>query len=335
LAPAKEIDWMARLSTETGCPMTYVVVQVSAKPDLWREQLALTRTYRARGARVTPQIGIRGVGILLGLRSRFGPFMLSPSLRALAGLPHAEKIARLKADPALRARIAAEGLGGPEPAPTDLNAIIQSMFNDRPWSRIYPMWGDYEPGPDQTIEAEARRRGLDPRAFVLDVMLENDGEGLIWVPVQNYSDGNLDPEYEMITDPDTIVGISDGGAHCGAIVDASAPTLMLTHWVRDRTRGPRLGLEYAVRRQTSDLARFYGFPDRGRIAPGLKADLNLIDFDRLKLNLPFMASDLPTGADRLMQTAEGYVATLVAGEIVQREGAETGARPGRLVRSGG
>jgi len=168
---------------------------------------------------------------------------------------------------------------------------------------------------------------------VLDVMLEHDGEGLIWVPVQNYSDGCLDPEYEMITNPDTVVGISDGGAHCGAIVDASAPTLMLTHWVRDRTRGPKLGLEYAVKRQTSDLARFYGLPNRGLIQPGMKADINLIDFTRLKLNQPFMASDLPTGADRLMQTAEGYVATYVSGEAVQRDGKETGARPGRLLRS--
>lgn len=169
--------------------------------------------------------------------------------------------------------------------------------------------------------------------MALDVMLEEGGEGLLWVPVQNYSDGNLDPEFKMITDPNTIVGISDGGAHCGAIVDASAPTLMLTHWVRDRSRGPRLGLEYAVRRQTADLAKFYGLLDRGRLAPGLKADINLIDFDRLKLNRPFMVGDLPTGADRLMQTAEGYVATLVSGEVVQREGTETGARPGRLVRS--
>jgi N-acyl-D-aspartate/D-glutamate deacylase len=334
LAPAREIGWMDRLSRETGCEMTFVVVQVSAKKDLWREQLTLASSARAAGARITPQVGIRGVGILLGLRSRFGPFMASPAWRELQARPLAERVAALRGDPALKLRIAAEGMGGAEPAPPDLNPMIRAMFSADAWDRIYPMWGNYEPGPDDTIAAEARRRGADPRAVALDIMLENDGEGLIWVPVQNYSDGCLDPEYEMITSPDTIVGISDGGAHCGAIVDASAPTLMLTHWVRDRTRGPRLGLEYAVRRQTSDLAKFYGFPDRGRIAPGLKADLNLIDFSRLKLNPPYMASDLPTGADRLMQTAQGYVATLVAGEPVQREGRETGARPGRLVRSG-
>ena len=334
LAPAKEIDWMDRLSRETGCKMTYVVVQVSPKPDLWREQLALTALARKRGALITPQVGIRGVGILLGLKSRFGPFMASPALRGLMDMPHAARIARLKSDAGLRHRIASEGMGGVEPAPSGLNPMIHAMFDADAWERIYPMWGNYEPGPDDTIAAEARRRGIDPREMVLDVMLENDGEGLIWVPVQNYSDGNLDPEYEMITDPDTIVGISDGGAHCGAIVDASAPTMMLTHWVRDRTRGPKLGLEYAVKRQTSDLARFYGLPNRGQIQPGMKADINLIDFTRLRLNQPFMASDLPTGADRLMQTAEGYVATLVSGEIVQREGKETGARPGKLVRSG-
>jgi N-acyl-D-aspartate/D-glutamate deacylase len=334
LAPAKEIDWMDRLSRETGCPMTYVCVQVSAKPDMWREQLSLTGAARARGARITPQIGIRGVGILLGLRSRFGPFMASPTLRGLSAMPHAARVAVLKSDAGLRQRIAGEGMGGADPAPADLNPMIQAMFSADAWNRIYPMWGNYEPGPDDTIAAEARRRGIDPRAMALDIMLEYDGEGLIWVPVQNYADGNLDPEYEMITSPGTIVGISDGGAHCGAIVDASAPTLMLTHWVRDRTRGPRLDLEYAVRRQTSDLAKFYGFHDRGRLSVGMKADINLIDFTRLKLNQPFMASDLPTGADRLMQTAQGYVATLVAGEVVQREGVETGARPGKLVRSG-
>jgi len=324
---------MDRLSRETGCPMTYVVVQVSPKPDLWREQLALTSEARRRGARITPQVGIRGVGILLGLRSRFGPFMVSPTLRGLMDMPFAARIARLKSDAGLRRQIAREGMGGAEPAPSDLNPMIQAMFSSDAWERIYPMWGNYEPGPDDTIAAHARRRGLDPREMVLDVMLENDGEGLIWVPVQNYSDGCLDPEYEMITNPDTVVGISDGGAHCGAIVDASAPTLMLTHWVRDRTRGPKLGLEYAVKRQTSDLARFYGLPNRGLIQPGMKADINLIDFSRLKLNQPFMASDLPTGADRLMQTAEGYVATYVSGEAVQRDGKETGARPGRLLRS--
>ena len=334
LAPAKEIDWMDRLSRETGCPMTYVVVQVSPKPDLWREQLALTREARKRGARITPQVGIRGVGILLGLKSRFGPFMVSPTLSSLKDMPHAARIARLKSDAGLRRQIAREGMGGAEPAPSDLNPMIQAMFSSDAWDRIYPMWGNYEPGPDDTIAAHARRRGIDPREMVLDVMLEHDGEGLIWVPVQNYSDGCLDPEYEMITNPDTVVGISDGGAHCGAIVDASAPTLMLTHWVRDRTRGPKLGLEYAVKRQTSDLARFYGLPNRGLLKPGMKADINLIDFTRLKLNQPFMANDLPTGAERLMQTAEGYVATLVGGEIVQREGKETGARPGRLIRSG-
>jgi N-acyl-D-amino-acid deacylase len=334
LAPAKEIDWMDRLSRETGCKMTYVVVQVSPKPDLWREQLALTALARKRGALITPQVGIRGVGILLGLKSRFGPFMTSPTLRGLMDMPFAARIAALKSDAGLRQRIASEGMGGIEPAPADLNPMIQAMFSSDAWDRIYPMWGNYEPGPDDTIAAQARQRGIDPRAMVLDVMLENDGEGLIWVPVQNYSDGNLDPEYEMITNPDTIVGISDGGAHCGAIVDASAPTLMLTHWVRDRTRGPRLGLEYAVKRQTSDLARFYGLPDRGLLKAGMKADINLIDFTRLKMNQPFMASDLPTGADRLMQTAEGYVETLVAGEVVQREGKETGARPGKLVKSG-
>ena len=334
LAPAKEIDWMDRLSRETGAKMTYVVVQVSAKKDLWREQLALTSEARRRGARITPQVGIRGVGILLGLRSRFGPFMVSPTLRGLTDMPHAARIARLKSDAGLRKQIAREGMGGAEPAPSDLNPMIQTMFSHEAWDRIYPMWGNYEPGPDDTIAAHARRRGIDPREMVLDVMLENDGEGLIWVPVQNYSDGCLDPEYEMITNPDTVVGISDGGAHCGAIVDASAPTLMLTHWVRDRTRGPKLALEYAVRRQTSDLALFYGLPNRGLIQPGMKADINLIDFTRLKLNQPFMASDLPTGADRLMQTAEGYVATFVRGVAVQREGKETGARPGRLIRSG-
>jgi N-acyl-D-aspartate/D-glutamate deacylase len=334
-APAKEIAWMGRISRETGCPITFVVVQVDAKPDLWREQLALTRGERAGGARITPQVGLRGVGILLGLRSRFGPFMLSQAMAGLKGLPYAGRVARLAGDAALRRRVVEEALGGPEPAPASLNPIIQAMFNNDPWSRIYPAWGDAEPGTGQTVAAVARERGQDPRAVALDIMLEHGGEGLLWVPVQNYSGGNLDPQYEMLTDPATVVGLSDGGAHVAAIVDASAPTLMLTHWVRDRRRGPKLGLEYAVKRLTADGADFYGMTDRGRLRPGLKADLNLIDFDRLQLGRPFIANDLPTGAERLMQTAEGYVATLVGGEVVQRNGQETGARPGRLVRSGG
>ena len=200
--------------------------------------------------------------------------------------------------------------------------------------RLYSL-GDppvYEPTPDRTIAAMAEAADVDPMAMLYDVMLEYGAHHLLMLPFFNYAERNHDAIREMLLHPGGVSGLSDGGAHCGLICDASIPTFMLTHWARDRTRGERLPLEYLVKKQTSDTAALFGLGDRGVLQPGKKADLNVIDFERLELGMPRMAHDLPAGGGRLLQEADGYVATMVSGAVTRRRGADTGARPGTLLR---
>src|SRR4029077_14461183 len=192
---------------------------------------------------------------------------------------------------------------------------------------------DYEPSPERSVAAIAAREGRDPDAVLYDLMLGSDGRELLLCTLLNYVGGNLDPVYEMLNHPRTVLGLGDGGAHSGIVCDATMTTLSLTHWVRQRRRGPRLPLEFAVRRLTADNAALFGFRDRGLVRPGLKADLNVIDLDRLRLHRPEVAFDLPAGGRRLLQRAEGNVATIVSGSVVMRDGTPTAARPGRVVRS--
>jgi N-acyl-D-aspartate/D-glutamate deacylase len=213
-----------------------------------------------------------------------------------------------------------------------------NSFTERMRSQLHRMYVlgdpvDYEPGPERSVAAIAAAEGVDAESKLYDLLLEDDGRTLLMYPALNYSHGNADATYEMMQHPAGVLGLSDGGAHCGAICDASQPTWMLTHWVRDRTRGPRLSLETAIRKQTLDTAELYGLHDRGSIAVGKKADLNVIDLDRLRLLPPRLAYDLPANGRRLLQAAEGYDATIVSGHVVRRHGTDTGARPGALVRS--
>jgi N-acyl-D-aspartate/D-glutamate deacylase len=191
---------------------------------------------------------------------------------------------------------------------------------------------DYEQTPDRTIAALAAEAGVTPEELALDHMLSNGGKGMLYLPFLNYAHGSLDPSFEMLTHPDTVPGLSDGGAHVGMICDGSFPTSNLTHWTRDRTRGPKLPLETMVRMQSLDTARAVGLFDRGLIAPGYRADLNVIDYENLTLKAPAVAHDLPAGGRRLVQRADGYVATIVAGQVTYRDGEPTGALPGRLLR---
>jgi len=191
---------------------------------------------------------------------------------------------------------------------------------------------NYEPGPESTLEHIARARGTSPEAVALDLMLERDGHGMLYLPFLNYAQGSLEPIRAMLESPATLPGLSDGGAHVGMICDGSFTTTMLTHWVRDRTRGPKLPLEYLVKRQSQDTAQWMGLHDRGVIAPGYRADLNVIDVANLKLHLPEVQYDLPAGGRRLMQRASGYTATILKGQITHRDGDPTGAKPGRLLR---
>ncbi|HEB90727.1 MAG TPA: D-aminoacylase, partial [Deltaproteobacteria bacterium] len=291
-----------------------------AAPDLWRELLDISTEAAKRGARVFPQVAGRPFGMLLGLQTDINPFGSSPTFASLAPLPLAERVARLR-DPEIKKRILAECAAEP------------SMFYAQ-FGRIFQMGSppNYEPGYEESIEAIAKASGRDPAEYLYDCMLEREGRELFLVPVLNYSTLSADPIREMMFHPNAVLGLGDGGAHCGIICDASIQTFMLTHWVRDRSRGERIPLEFAIQRMTSDPARLYGLCDRGVLAPGFRGDLNIIDLDGLRLEAPEMIFDLPAGGKRFMQRARGYRATVVAGEVTLENDEFTGALPGRLIR---
>jgi len=321
-APGREMDWMVRLAEETGRPVTFALLQHDLEPDQWRTMLDLVGQVGDRGIPVRPQVAGRPLGLLLGLQT-FHALRDRPSFAALDHLPLDEKVARLR-DPEVRARILAE-----TPRSDPRMAFI-GMGLDRTFRLGDPP--DYEPDPSESIAAIAVERGLDPWELFYDLMLEDDGRQLLLRPLLGYADFTQDPIREMVLHPGTVLGLGDGGAHVGAICDASIETYMLTHWVRDRTRGERLPLELVVHKMTADAAALYGLSDRGVVAPGKKGDLNVIDLDALRLHRPEMHHDLPAGAPRLLQRADGYVATIVSGRVVMRHGVDTGARPGALIR---
>jgi N-acyl-D-aspartate/D-glutamate deacylase len=319
-APKLELDWMCRLSAEIGRPVTFAMLQIDAAPDLWRELLDLSAEAASDGAQVFPQVAGRPFGMLLGHQTDMNPFGTCPTFAALAGLSLDERVRALR-DPATKAKILAE-------AAADPSVFFQQL------GRFFQMGSppNYEPGYDDSVEAIAQSKGLSPGDYLYDCMLERDGHELFLVPVLNYSRLNADPIREMMYHPHAVLGLGDGGAHCGIICDASIQTFMLSHWVRDRTRGEKIPLEFAVKRMTSDPAKLYGLCDRGVLAPGWRADLNIIDLDEIRLEAPKMIHDLPAGGKRFMQRAKGYRSTIVAGEVTLENDELTGALPGRLVR---
>ncbi len=332
-APTTELQWMNELSAQTGCPVTFLCLQHNRRPQWWREQLAWCDRGRAQGANVVPQIFCRAIGVMLGLRSRFHPFVNGTAFQPLRQLPFAEMVGRLREDPDLRLQVALQGVANVFGAGDPSDPFAGQM--NIAWDKVYALGipPNYEPTAAESIAAIAATQGRDPREVALDIFLDDAGEGFIQYPFMGFADGNLQPIHTMLAHPHTLPGAADGGAHVGSICDAGVPTFMLTHWVRDRKEGGRFPLEYIVKKQTFDTAAFYGFHDRGLVKPGLKADLNLIDFARLGFDAPRMVHDLPGGGPRLNQKGRGYVATIVNGETVQAEGVDTGCRPGRLVRS--
>jgi N-acyl-D-aspartate/D-glutamate deacylase len=319
-APKKELDWMCRLSAEIGRPVTFAMLQVDAAPDLWRELLDLSAQAARDGAQVFPQVAGRPFGMLLGHQTDINPFSSCPTFAELAFRPFTERVRALR-DPATRKKILEEAKAEPP-------MFFQQL------GRTFQMGSppNYEPGYDDSVEAIAKAKGVPVGDFLYDSMLERDGKELFLVPVLNYSTLIADPIREMMNHPHAVLGLGDGGAHCGIICDASIQTFMLSHWVRDRTRGERIPLEFAVQRMTSDPARLYGLCDRGVLAPGWRGDLNIIDLDAIQLESPEMIHDLPAGGKRFMQRARGYRATIVAGEVTLENDELTGALPGRLVR---
>jgi N-acyl-D-aspartate/D-glutamate deacylase len=324
-AMESELDWLLRRGRASGRPITFLVME-RPEVDHWRPWFDAVRAANARGAQLRPQVGNRCFGVLMGHQSKLNPFQYRATYRALADLPLAERVARLR-DPEVRARILAE-------EPDFSGPFLMDQIGRRALDHVYPLGDalDYEPPPDASIRAVARRRGVDPWEVAYDAMLDADGHELLLWPLLNYGDGCYDGLLAMMEDPMTVQGLGDGGAHVGLVCDATMTTYMLTHWVRDRRRGRRLDLPHAVRRLTSDPAALYGLGDRGVVAPGKRADLNLIDLDRLRLLRPEQIHDLPSGAGRLVQRAEGYVATFVAGDQTIADGERTGELPGRLVR---
>jgi N-acyl-D-aspartate/D-glutamate deacylase len=324
---AKEMDWIGALALDTGLTTTFIALQDFQEPNRWRTAMAAAATWRDRGAKVVPLVAGRPFGILFGWDVRH-PFQLRPSYEALAHLPLPERLAELRR-PAIRERILAERAQG-----DDQRLMMSATAITRMLPACYPLGldPDYEPAPDLMLGRRAHATGRSVEEIAYDALTAEDGCGMVLFPVFNYVEANHDVLHEQMMDPAAVLGLDDGGAHCATICDASIPTYVLTHWVRDRTRGPRLALEDAVRRLTSQPAELYGFTDRGRIAPGLRADLNVIDLDALHLRAPVAVRDLPAGGTRILQGVDGYRATIVRGAVTRRDGVDTGARPGRLMR---
>jgi len=326
-APEREIAWMRKLAAAIGRPITFALSQNDADKDQWRRLLELCGAAAAAGAPITPQVGSRPTTLLMGHQT-FHPFSHRPTYKSLHSLPLAERVARLR-DPAIKARILAERDEVDDPRVEFLVAMINQGLD-----RTYPLGDppDYEPGPERSIRALAESAGRDPYELLYDRLLDRGGREFLMRTILGYSDGDLEALRTMLEHPSSAFGLGDGGAHCGAICDASMTTYLLSHWARDRARGPRLELPWVVRKMTRDTAHLYGLGDRGVLAPGRKADVNLIDFDALALAAPVLVNDLPAGAGRLIQKARGYVATLVSGQVIAEHGESTGALPGKLIR---
>jgi N-acyl-D-aspartate/D-glutamate deacylase len=318
-------DWVRASGNR---PLSFTLVQRIEMPRQWCQLLERIEDAQRRGLPIRGQVAPRAIGLVLGLQATLHPFMTKPSYRAIARLPLAERVASMR-DPALRSRILAEPLNAlPDRIPAFIVDVLARL------DRVFPLGDppDYEPPPEASIAGRAARLGVDPLALMYDLLLERDGRELLFAPAANYVDGDYEAALAMLRHPHTVVGLGDGGAHCGSICDGSYPTYLLTHWTRDRSRGERLPLEFAVQRYTRAPAELVGLNDRGLIAPGMKADLNLIDHANLSLAPPTIVHDLPAGGRRLMQTARGYVATIVSGQVVIEGDRPTGALPGRLLR---
>ncbi len=321
-----ELGLMKAAAQLAGRPASVSLVQVDVVPDKWRQVLSWLDKAHADGVDIKAQCAPRTVGLLIGLEGSLHPFVRCASYLPIAGLPLHERVAKMR-DPELKRRLLEEAAQARFGFLKVVGDTGQRVFRlgDPP---------DYEPAPEASIGAEAGRLGRQPMDLIYDLLLERDGKELLYSPLGNYAGGNLDAAREMLLSERTLPGLSDGGAHVSFISDGSFPTFLLTHWARDRHRGEKLPLEFVVKRQTMDTARHIGWYDRGVLAPGYLADLNVIDFEGLTLRAPHMIADLPAGGRRLMQTADGYRYTVKRGQVSFEDGVSTGALPGELVRGG-
>lgn len=322
----RELDLIERLARSTGAPLSFTVQQSDEAPERFRFIFERVAAMVGEGLNVRVQVAPRPVGVILTFASTTNPFLLTPTYRALTHRHDlGERLAEL-ARPEVRARILAEH------DPSRRPGIVESITHG--FHQMFRMEGavDYEPPADASIAAEAQRLGRNVAEHLYDVLLEADGRRLLYLPVANYSHGSLDDVYEMMTAPFALYGLSDGGAHCGTICDASFPTTTLSLWSRGNRSGKRIPLERLVHGYTQRNALQVGWHDRGVIAPGYLADLNVIDFPALGLGAPELVRDLPAGGTRLLQHARGYRQTIKTGVVTFEDGTSTGALPGRLVR---
>ena len=323
-----ELPWMTQLARDNKLPVAFALVQTDQTPDTWKRLLAALDETHKDNVPLYGAVAGRPAGILMAWLGSTHPFMSHPLWHQIAPLPWPEKLARLR-DPAVRSQL------------TDMSALMNSAHYDtrtayltQSFHKMYALGAepDYEPPQESSIASIARRDGRTPLEVAYDMLMDLDGKGIVYFPSFNYAYNDLSQLHTELQHPRTMISLADGGAHCGYICDVSMPTYMLTHWARDRSRGPTLPLELMVQRQTRDTARIYGLEDRGLLEPGYLADINIIDFDRLRIPPPYVAFDLPAGGRRLVQTAEGYRATLKAGETIMENGERTGALPGKLMR---
>jgi N-acyl-D-amino-acid deacylase len=320
----EEQAWMKSLAG-VGATVTYALAQGGSDPYAYRHALDAATAAQASGLQIVPQVANRPTGMLFGFQSSLHPFITHPTYKAIAHLPIADRVARLRLS-GVRAALLAE-------EPATKNKIGLTLMTR--YHQFFPLGDppDYEPHPSTSAAAVAAATGRTPQEVMFDWMMERDGTALIFAPLASYQQGDHEAIREMITHPTTVLGLSDGGAHCGLICDASMPSYLLTHWVRDRHRGERLTLESAVAQQTGRTAAVFGMSDRGTLQVGKRADINLIDLDALRIAPPEMVFDLPAGGRRLVQHVSGYQATFVKGVQTFANGVPTGARPGRLVRA--
>ena len=320
--PKEEMDLLQRLATTSGRPMTITVLQRNDRPELWRDTMADIAKANLDGSKIVGQVLTRPTGVMLGFQISLNPFMACDAWREIEDLSHKEKVKFLK-DPAFKKRLLTEPQG---------EHLMRARVME--WDRIFPL-GDppeYEPLPETSIAFQSNKLGVTPEELAYDMLMESNATAILYRPLSNYAYGNLDAVFDMMQDPHSLIGLGDGGAHVGVLTDASAVTYMLTHWARDRTRGAKLTIPEAIKRLTSDNANAIGLQDRGVLKVGKKADLNIIDFSKLKIKKPEVLYDLPAGGRRMVQRIKGYDATIVSGEVVSKMGVPTEALPGRLVR---
>lgn len=329
----REMDWMKRLSIDTGRPVNYVLFHRYEKdfPRLLK-QLEYSRKAEKDGAQLIPHVGARPISIMMGWDATVHPFMFSPSYAPLAELPREERLRKLR-DPATRAAILSDPTETPQspiPSAQDMMQLIVTGYHN-----MYPLLEerpDYEPTPESSIGGIAERDGVNPRELLYDMMLRHDGKALLYFPNFGYETGDFSRQIELLKSSNTVISLADSGAHCGVLCDAPMPSFVLSYLARDRERGERLGLEEAVKMQTRDTAYCMSFFDRGTLEPGKKADINVIDFEKLGLRHPEVIFDLPAGGRRIYQEVDGYKTTMVSGVVTYADGEATGELPGRLIR---